>query len=224
MSNTNSLQPLQIWPTVLFRRFWQHASEEHPGIIEHLYQLKSAQSSNIDSGVATAMKPAEGMYEGTLDLFAKTDHPGLKRLIGFLDESVRQAVSMINGKQVPPDHIDVDFRESWYHISNDGGFHDAHYHGSCSWCGIYYIRAGSPPGDKPGTAGNGLSRFYCPIPRGGLADDFGIQYLSQAGSFDVPPTDGMLVLFPSYLLHSGLPYRGEEDRILLAFNTASYLK
>jgi hypothetical protein len=40
---------------------------------------------------------------------------------------------------------------------------------------------------------------------------------------DVPPIPGTLVLFPAYLLHSGLPYKGDKDRVLLAFNTTSTL-
>jgi hypothetical protein len=33
-----------------------------------------------------------------------------------------------------------------------------------------------------------------------------------------------LLLFPAYLWHSGLPYRGEEDRIVLAFNARVFVK
>jgi hypothetical protein len=29
----------------------------------------------------------------------------------------------------------------------------------------------------------------------------------------------MLLLFPSYLLHSGLAYRGAKDRVILSFNS-----
>ena len=34
----------------------------------------------------------------------------------------------------------------------------------------------------------------------------------------------MVLLFPSYLLHSGLPYRGAQDRIVIAFNTQVHLR
>jgi hypothetical protein len=34
---------------------------------------------------------------------------------------------------------------------------------------------------------------------------------------------GTLVLFPAYLLHSGLPYKGDRDRVILSFNSRSTL-
>jgi len=40
----------------------------------------------------------------------------------------------------------------------------------------------------------------------------------------VPLEDGLLVLFPSYLLHSGLPYRGGKDRVLIAFNAQVHIR
>ncbi|MEM6905676.1 MAG: putative 2OG-Fe(II) oxygenase [Pseudomonadota bacterium] len=33
------------------------------------------------------------------------------------------------------------------------------------------------------------------------------------------PINGRLVLFPSFLLHSALPYRGDTDRIIVSFNS-----
>ena len=41
---------------------------------------------------------------------------------------------------------------------------------------------------------------------------------------DVPLEDGLLMLFPSYLLHSGLPYRGGQDRVLIAFNAHVHIR
>jgi hypothetical protein len=50
---------------------------------------------------------------------------------------VQQAVAHVNGSQLDPSRIRVEIRDSWFHITNSGGFHDAHTHGGCSWCGIY---------------------------------------------------------------------------------------
>ena len=220
MASEFDLQPRNVWPTILFRRVWQDATKEHPAIIDYLYDCRDDRKDNIDSGVAESMKSAQGLYESSLNLFGESDHAGLTKLIGFFDESVRQAVSLVNGRKVPPASIRVTFEDSWCHITNDGGFHDAHIHSGCSWCGIYYVQAGSVPEVRTTAAGNGVSRFYCPIGRGGLQADYGFQYLEQ-GTIDVPPMDGALILFPAYLMHSGLAYRGEKDRIVLAFNTTS---
>ena len=112
--------------------------------------------------------------------------------------------------------------DSWYHITNAGGFHDAHFHHGCSWCGIYYVRVGDSGTRPSGGAPNGGSRFYCPLTCGGQYRDFGNRYLG--GTLDMPVEDGLLVIFPSFLLHSGLPYQGAQDRIVIAFNARVHVR
>jgi hypothetical protein len=45
-----------------------------------------------------------------------------------------------------------------------------------------------------------------------------------SSSIDAPIENGLLLLFPSYLLHSGLPYSGQEDRVVIAFNAKVFLR
>ena len=35
-----------------------------------------------------------------------------------------------------------DIRESWAHVTNNNGYHDAHKHLNTSWGGIYYLQSG----------------------------------------------------------------------------------
>lgn len=216
----------QSWPTMFFYRQWEHHAGEAPGIAEFLYQDKSAAKVNIASGVAPAAKSSRGLYESGFDLL-RSDHAGIRKLGKWIELTVRQAVCVANGNRVNPERVRVEIPESWSHITNEGGFHDAHFHGECSWCGIYYLRAGdaSPPGAATGGsggAGNGVTRFYSPVGTGGLLKDFGNAYLSS-NRVDITPVEGMLLLFPAYLLHSGLPYAGKQDRVVIAFNSRSYL-
>jgi uncharacterized protein (TIGR02466 family) len=211
----------QSWPTMFFHRRWQDHPGEAPSIIEFLYRLRQSATSNVASGVAPVAKSARGLYESDFDLFKK-DHPGLRKLVAWLEQTVAQAVCVANGGRANPEQVRVEIPEAWYHVSNDGGFHDAHYHPDCSWCGIYYLQAGNATASGAGGAGNGVSRFYRPVVTGGMLNDFGNSYLSN-NRIDITPVDGMLLLFPSYLLHSGLPYAGERDRVLIAFNSRSHL-
>ena len=214
----HDLQGRPLWPTMFFRREWKDHGRHAPSIIAHLRALRDASTRNIASGIAEGSKSREGLFESTLDLFETTEQADLKTLVAWIDESVRQAVSMVNGRQVDPSNLRVTFTDSWAHITNGGGFHDSHYHGGCSWCGIYYLQAGESATSSDGHAGNGVNRYYAPIAIGGLVNDYGNHYLGK-NSIDVPPRDGVLMLFPSYMLHAGLPYTGATDRILLAFNT-----
>jgi uncharacterized protein (TIGR02466 family) len=188
-------------------------------MIARLYELKSKEPARIASGIAPAAKSAAGLFESSFDLFADP-HPGLKKFVAFADESVRRAVAHVNGSRVDPAQLRVSFPDSWFHITNGGGFHDAHHHGNCSWCGIYYLQAGESGRGPERSAPNGGNRFYSPLGAGGAYRDYGNRYLDVA-YVDPPPRDGLLILFPSYLLHSGLPYCGRQDRIVISFNSST---
>ncbi|MDX2146068.1 MAG: putative 2OG-Fe(II) oxygenase [Planctomycetota bacterium] len=217
------LVPRNYWATTIFQRKYRDHERDAQAIIDHLYQIKAGETANIASGVAPVMKSKEGLFESKFDLFTETTCPELKRLVAFIESSVRRAVWHVNGREVDLARIQVKFLDSWFHITNNSGFHDAHYHGGCSWCGVYYLQISdvAPPG-KLEHAPNGVNRFYAPRGCGGVLTDYGNSYIGK-GHLDVPPIPGTLVLFPAYLLHSGLPYKGEKDRVILSFNSTSTL-
>lgn len=192
-------------------------------IVEYLYQDRDKQQANIASGIAPAAKSNYGIYESDFDLLDR-DHSGIKSLKAFIgDDALQQTVSHVNGGVVPPERIENEFRDSWYHITNNAGFHDAHVHGGCSWCGIFYLQAGES-GQRVGAAApNGGNRFYSPHWTGGAYSDYGNQYLANV-YVDPPIQDGTLLLFPSFLKHSGLPYRGKTDRVIISFNSRSNVR
>lgn len=204
----------QLWATPMFFVHNEHADSLHPPIIEHLYTLRSRESERIASGVAAGAKSDYGLFESKFDLF-KSELPQMKALTRFIGNALAHAVVQANGGTDDPRDVRVCAIESWFHITNESGYHDAHHHHGCSWCGIYYVQIGDGVTDE--LRHNGISRFYSPLAIGGAYQDYGTEYL-QTGTYNVKPEEGMLVLFPSYLLHSALPYKGEKDRIVIAFN------
>jgi len=217
------LQAKPLWPTLCFQRHWEVHEQERAALTEHLFDLRSGRESRIASGIALGSKSRRGLFESGFDVLADR-HASIQRLREFIVDSIRQVVVRLNDPRVPPTRVNVEIVDSWFHITNNGGFHDAHFHGGCSWCGIYYLQVGEAAAPATGGAPNGGSRFYSPIARGGGFNDFGNQYLNAATSVDAPIRDGLLLLFPSYLLHAGLPYAGVQDRIVIAFNSRSHLQ
>ncbi len=207
----------QFWPTSLYAFAWQEHADEAAGIISYLYQLRDEQETNIASGIAPGAKSQEGLFESDFDLLDRPNE-GIQKLKAFIQQSIKEAVIHANRSTLDPSQLNVQIADSWYHITNSGGFHDSHFHGHCSWCGIYYLRIGDSGERKNSGAPNGGNRFYSPLWRGGNFQDFGNTYLSET-SVDPPISDGMLLLFPSYLMHSGLPYEGTEDRIVISVNS-----
>ena len=106
------------------------------------------------------------------------------------------------------------FRLGIYGFVFGYGYHDAHNHPNCSWCGIYCIEKGNSNQKNQ----NGINRFHSPL-NSSMADA-GNYYL-QAGAWDWEPKDGHLLVFPSYLMHSALPYNGDIDRIIMSFNSTT---
>ena len=87
----------------------------------------------------------------------------------------------------------------------DGGFNKVHDHGDFTWSGVYYVDVGEA-GDDPN---NGVLEFI--DPRGGVAE-------AMKKVVRIQPAPGGLVLFPGWLKHYVLPYRGSRPRISIAFN------
>jgi uncharacterized protein (TIGR02466 family) len=211
---SHGMQGLQLWPSILFFQLWPNYSEYRAILTHGIRELKAKQNVPIESRIALGAKPNRGLYESHFDLFS-LEVPGLPNLVQFIETSLKQAVCLAHSKAFRSDSVQIRFVDSWYHITTDGGYHDAHWHHGCSWCGIFYLDLGdySPKGPS---APNGGSRFYCPIVQGGAYKDAGNQYVHPF--YDPPLENGLLILFPSHLLHSGLPYQGIRERIVLAFN------
>jgi uncharacterized protein (TIGR02466 family) len=218
---SSGLGGVQLWPTMLFMRTWENAAIENPLLAQSIRKLQQMQKKTIDSNIAIGAKSSKGLAESDFDLFQKQE-PTIQNLANFIRSSLAVAVCVANGNQHKPEQVNIDIVDSWYHVTNQHGFHDAHVHHGCSWCGIYYVEVGSAGPTSEGGAPNGGSRFYCPINSGGGYRDYGNKYLTAFA--DPPVENGLLLLFPSFLLHSGLPYVGAEDRIVIAFNARALLK
>ena len=205
---------LSVWATHIYS-FKNESHQTHKDeLLAHVYDLKI--QSKV-SGVADIAK--KNLFESKFDFFT-SDLSSVQSLKLFCEESLMQVVRDVNGyddtymKQLSPD-----IRESWAHITNNDGYHDAHKHLNTSWGGIYYLQAGEcgESTDKGGiTRMNGTNRFYSPIQYFCL--DPSMQYLRH-DAVDICPEDGVLVIFPAYLLHSATPYSGSEDRVVISWNS-----
>ena len=180
------------------------------GLIRHAYEREKRSSSAIASGVSTTVKG--NLYESTFDLF-RSDVPEVQALAQFCSQAVGGLVTELRRRlgRPEPAGLRIEMPESWFHITRDGGYHDVHLHPNCSWCGIYYV----DPGDATLTPPNGCNRFYPPFEPN--YHDYGTTAVFTDPA-DVAPAEGTLVLFPSYLHHSAIVYRGTRDRIIASFN------
>lgn len=206
------IEPIDRWSSHCFVAKNPYHDLLKASLIELIYSDANSSDEAIKSQVAMAAKA--NLQESDFSFLDK-DEPNLQTLNVYLTDLIGTVVTEVNQPYWPEDSdIVVNLTESWYHITKDGGYHDSHSHPNCSWCGIYYVDAG----DSDQTDKNGINRFYDPRTNAGHFLDAGSQYLNETGIWDVAPAEGQVVIFPSYLRHSALPYFGQKDRVIIAFN------
>lgn len=210
--NDVMIEDLNFWSSQLFSSEYPLHHAEVEGLLKALYDIRDQQQVKIDSEVAVHAKHA--LFESELNLLEQ-DQPNLQNLKGFIQDLVGLIAQALNEDYWPEDaQADVKIIESWYHITENGGYHDTHSHPNCSWCGIYYVQEGECELDGR----NGVNRFYDPRHGADQYQDAGTAYLSNEGFIDFTPRAGQLIIFPSYLKHAAMPYFGDKDRIVIAFN------
>lgn len=64
---------------------------------------------------------------------------------------------------------------------------------------------------------NGVNRFFRPYSTS--YTDAGQAWMTANSTIDIVAEPGQLVVFPSWIKHSALPYRGERERYVLSFNS-----
>tara|TARA_B100001996_G_scaffold344502_1_gene300309 strand:+ start:1031 stop:1615 length:585 start_codon:yes stop_codon:yes gene_type:complete len=98
----------------------------------------------------------------------------------------------------------------WANINKKGDFNISHSHPACDMSGVYYVKV--PKGDS------GCLVFEDPRPAYVFGNRFFVDRYSDGNMHGVTPKEGMMLLFPSSLMHSVLANKTDEDRISLSFN------
>ncbi|MFT5709404.1 MAG: hypothetical protein ACI8QT_000090 [Halioglobus sp.] len=94
--------------------------------------------------------------------------------------------------------------ECWTNINEPGSINAIHSHAKWHWSGVYYVQAKD----------TGPIAFYSqPYLNQNLT--LGLPF---GQSFTVEPSDGQLLIFPSYLLHEVLQNTSDRQRINLGLN------
>lgn len=203
--NLINLEKNIIWPTCIFTASWKDHVIYSPDIQKNIDEWSE---KNVESTVARHIK--KNLYESKFNYFDQ-DADCVQKLQGFILSALTEVCKDMNSEHwVKNKKYGIEITESWFHITKNGGYHDTHGHPMNSWSGIYYLNIGESSLETK----NGVNRFYAPFKSDYI--DRGNQYLTNI--WDLHPKNGMLVLFPSYLLHSALPYFGKLPRYVIAFN------
>ena len=194
------------------------ASLQHPDYLRLNAQLRqlilareAAQSSTDHSN--------EGGWQSTDD-FAQWSGAAGAELLSFAQELANQ-LSAVNS----PEHGLIEAKltwtcAAWANVNRSGHGNGVHGHPGAYWSAVYWVDDGGRGGDP--TLGGELEFVD---PRGVMptmlypALRMRIEGCLTAGFMTkMAPQAGTLVMFPSWLLHSVKPHRGDRARISIAFN------
>ncbi len=112
--------------------------------------------------------------------------------------------------------------EMWANRILKGGSNQLHAHLGAVWSAVYYVRVGKEQDD--GDMGGDLRLLDPRFPGAYMNapflrptwDENEEEY--QQYTRDFSPCEGMLIAFPSWLMHSVVPYQGSGERISVAIN------
>ncbi|PCJ44534.1 MAG: hypothetical protein COA81_01120 [Alphaproteobacteria bacterium] len=94
--------------------------------------------------------------------------------------------------------------ELWTNVNEQGSSNIIHSHSKWHWSGVYYVQGRD----------TGKIAFYSTP----YLNQQIVKGLPFGQSYTVDPVDGLLLIFPSYLLHEVLANPIEKQRVNLAFN------
>jgi uncharacterized protein (TIGR02466 family) len=102
--------------------------------------------------------------------------------------------------------------DAWGNINRTGDYNIVHAHPNCMWSGVYYIIQGDPDTSIPQ---NGMLELFDPRD---AANYIQIQHTIFDAKQFIENIPGRMVMWPSWLKHMVHPFKGDSERISIAFN------
>lgn len=141
--------------------------------------------------------------------FLKWDAPDIAKLRLWF----AQAVKSINDFSIGPEHASGEMEISaWANVCRSGDYHQPHFHPASDWSGVYYVTTGT---DGSESRVSGRIEMLDPRTGVGLLDTPGRPF---TGTLQFAPAPGLMLVFPSWLMHHVRPHEGAMERICVAFN------
>jgi len=104
------------------------------------------------------------------------------------------------------------YLSAWGNVLRRGDYFTPHTHANSVWSLVLYVDAGDSSADAGGA-------LVLRDPRSGAGMVHGPTSVhDMACTFQLVPRTGMLVVFPAWVVHWVVPYRGDRPRISIALN------
>ena len=197
---------INLWPTPIGTFYNENHHKIKNDLIEFFnnYKLNNSKSKKADENIH--------LYESAYNIHTLRNS-SYEKLMYFIAESMKK-ISLEANKdfKINQNNLTISVIESWFIIYEKNGFVAPHIHGGCSWSCVYYLQC-----DEDLDLYNGETYLQKPfVDR--LRHDEGSKYL-QFETRNFTPKEGLLVVWPSHIIHGSLPYAGKKERIIVSANS-----
>ena len=191
-SNTN------LFPSIIHQFDVNGFSEIKDKLIDYVYDCKKNDS--------------EGRGEWQSITFSFNDKDKKDILQSFLTNCL---------SEFPPIKKSVNLSmRAWVNISKPGGYLAKHHHPDCNLAGVLWIKALQNSGNIVFHNPRTFDPFLQSAKKREIdsyTDDFKNKF-NIYSDYDFPPTEGRILIFPSYLEHQVRENKSNKDRISVSFN------
>jgi len=202
-------------PLIVIKLNLQHQEdifkEYIPKVYEHYEETKNIQKISVDVHKENYTSDTNGhtsFYTGTL--LERLEFEPLQK---YLDSAIKLSLS----EKEKTDKFDLKWMDFWYTIYGNGKNVEEHFHPNCIISGVYYLKCPKNCGDIIFVDNVHNYKNYC-------VNISRLKTFTYLKEYRITPEEGMILLFPSWLLHKTDFNRSDEDRIMFAFNLVPTIK
>jgi len=193
-----SYSNINLFPSIIHQFDVNGFSEIKDKLIDYVYDCKKNDS--------------EGRGEWQSITFSFNDKDKKDILQSFLTNCL---------SEFPPIKKSVNLSmRAWVNISKPGGYLAKHHHPDCNLAGVLWIKALQNSGDIVFHNPRTFDPFLQSAKKREIdsyTDDFKNKF-NIYSDYDFPPTEGRILIFPSYLEHQVRENKSNKDRISVSFN------
>ncbi len=186
---------------------WHFAVPIFEKVVEGYAARKEAVVRSVlalrDSDTSAVVRSNQGGFHSHDRLHESTD-PDLAWLFRAIGAISARCVESFEGDRP---HGGCAIVSAWANVNERGDWALPHIHLPCDWSGVFYADAG---GAGVTRTADGQVMFLNPLPLG--------ERWRRANAATYAPRDGMLLFFPSFLMHLVAPHGGGSPRISIAWN------
>jgi uncharacterized protein (TIGR02466 family) len=189
-------QLTEAWPTIVLRHEIEDCDDINASLAKEILlratSEASAKNSNADS------------WQSRHADFLHTKGGSRQFLIAHATKMV-EVMTRLHGIDDTKHELSM---EAWCVVSRTGNHHNHHIHGGSVWSGVYYVTVPRLPKmneeSHPGAIEFIDPRLSRPC--------------DATSSFVIQPCAGLMILFPSWLVHWVKPHYSSAERICIPFN------